>query len=167
MPSVTVSAIIDHTGRKYVVLTPPETEKTADFLLTQLYHVLREVKLAGRADSSAPRLVLHSDSGPENANYAFISFCSELVDKVCPRRIPCAVLHHLEFCCSCLQGWFKTTEITRLIVGHTHEAIDAFFRVRLSPCPCALLSCLTVLGSLCCSLSETFKEAATSTPSQS
>ena len=46
------------------------------------------------------------------------------------------------------QGWFKTTEITRLIVGHTHEAIDAFFRVRLFPCPCALLSCFDCFGFL-------------------
>lgn len=106
MPSVTVSAVIDHTGKKYLVITPPDTEKHADFLLTQLYHVLREVKLSGKAGSNAPRLVLHSDSGPENANFAFMSFCTMLIE----------------------HGWYKAVETTRLVVGHTHEAIDAFFR---------------------------------------
>ena len=78
-----VGGLIDWgSGKRYIVVTPPGHEKDSNYLLTQVYGLLRASKLSGQPDAQAQRLVLHHDGGSENSNFAVLSFAHFLIEKV-------------------------------------------------------------------------------------
>ena len=78
-------------------------KKGGNRICTQLYHMLRAIKLAGNRASRAMKLTLVADNYNENKNNTLFAFLSHLVSN----------------------GWFDDIYLVFGEVGHTHNGDDA------------------------------------------
>ena len=78
-------------------------KKGGNRICTQLYHVLRTIKMGGGPQARATKLTLVADNYNENKNNTLFAFLSHLV------RL----------------GWFTSIKLVFGEVGHTHNGDDA------------------------------------------
>eukprot|EP00968_Pinguiococcus_pyrenoidosus_P018565 scaffold1954_cov268-Pinguiococcus_pyrenoidosus.AAC.2 len=97
-----VQGILVHSVKKFFYLLSPEIPSDADTAISCLADALQRTKAAGKLHSS---LHLQIDGGSENASKTMIAFLSHVV----------------------ALGLVKRVVVSRLVVGHTHEDIDALF----------------------------------------
>jgi hypothetical protein len=109
-PHFKVVGVIVHGVGHWVFVVPKTVRGGASQTCTILHSVLREVleTLAREKRPTPAHLWIQADNcGGDNKNHAVLAFCGFLVG----------------------HGFFKTVQLNHLIVGHTHEDIDAFFAI--------------------------------------
>jgi hypothetical protein len=109
-PRFKIVGVIVHGVGHWVYVVPPTLRGGAALTCTILHTVLEEVFSLLRKDNKPlpAHLWIQADNcGGENKNHILLGFCAMLVGR----------------------GVFKTVQVNHLVVGHTHEDIDAFFGI--------------------------------------
>jgi hypothetical protein len=109
-PRFKIVGVIVHGIGHWVYVVPPSVRGGSSLTCTILSLVLEEAFtfLERHAKPKPAHLWIQADNaGGENKNHVLLGFCAVLVGR----------------------GMFKTVQVNHLIVGHTHEDIDAFFAI--------------------------------------
>jgi hypothetical protein len=109
-PHFKVVGVIVHGVGHWVFVVPKTIRGGPSQTCTILYIVLRKVlrRLSTEGKKAPAHLWIQADNcGGDNKNHTVLAFCGYLVAR----------------------GIFKTAQLNHLIVGHTHEDIDAFFAI--------------------------------------
>jgi hypothetical protein len=109
-PRFRIVGVIVHGVGHWVFVVPPTVRGGASQTCTILHMVLEEAfRILDKAKMKRPaHLWIQADNcGGDNKNHVVLGFCAMLVGR----------------------GAFKTVQLNHLMVGHTHEDIDAFFAI--------------------------------------
>jgi hypothetical protein len=107
-PRFRIVGVIVHGIGHWVFVVPPTLRGGSSQTCTILHTVLKEAFdfLRNNKKPLPAHLWIQADNcGGDNKNHVIIAFCAMLVAK----------------------GVFRTAQVNTLVVGHTHEDIDAFF----------------------------------------
>ena len=109
-PRFRIVGVIVHGVGHWVYVVPPTVRGGASQTCTILHMVLEEALdyLKKEKKPLPAHLWIQADNcGGDNKNHVVLGFCAMLVAR----------------------GVFKTVQMNHLVVGHTHEDIDAFFAI--------------------------------------